>query len=481
MRRWQLLCFALAFGAGLIGIDARATYGAQVSADEPQYLLTAISLFEDIDLDISDEIAEERYRAFHEVDLDPQTLDLNRQGQQISPHDPLLPILLAIPMGLGGWVAAKATLAVISGLVAVATFLLATRRFAVSDRVAAVVVSAFFIASPLAAYGAQVYPAMPAAFVVAVAVFAATGRATTRKAAVALVSLIALPWLSVKYVPVGAVLGAGLIWQHWRAGNGRQLVAIFGTVAMAGVLYGLIHQRIWGGWTVYASGDHFVGGEFEVVGTNANYVARTNRLLGLLIDRHFGIAAWSPAFLYMPAGLAALFIRTRGERSVRSASTADRFILVLTIAAGWAVATWVALTMHGWWWPGRQIVPLLPLVVVSVAVLVERLRTLLWPVFGLGLVGLFNWTWVAVEASTGRRALIVDHENTANPLYRAWKLVLPDHRIDGVGDQALTAVWGVLLAGSVLWVVARIRAYSAVEQPLLLDGELVSSEKALVE
>ena len=98
MRRWQILCFVAAIGAGLIGIDARATYGARVSADEPQYLLTALSLFEDFDLDISDEIAEDRFRDFHEIGLSQQTLDLNGQGQQISPHDPLLPLILAVPM-----------------------------------------------------------------------------------------------------------------------------------------------------------------------------------------------------------------------------------------------------------------------------------------------------------------------------------------------------------------------------------------------
>ena len=34
----------------------RAAYGAQTTADEPQYLLTAISLAEDGDLDVADEL-----------------------------------------------------------------------------------------------------------------------------------------------------------------------------------------------------------------------------------------------------------------------------------------------------------------------------------------------------------------------------------------------------------------------------------------
>ena len=51
----------LAFLAAVAGIDARATYGARVTADEPQYLITAISLGEDFSLDVSDELDEERF------------------------------------------------------------------------------------------------------------------------------------------------------------------------------------------------------------------------------------------------------------------------------------------------------------------------------------------------------------------------------------------------------------------------------------
>jgi NADPH-dependent 2,4-dienoyl-CoA reductase/sulfur reductase-like enzyme len=41
----------------------------------------------------------------------------------------------------------------------------------------------------------------------------------------------------------------------------------------------------------------------------------------------------------------------------------------------WATATWVALTMHGWWWPGRQVVVVVPCVVLAVAWWAGRVRT----------------------------------------------------------------------------------------------------------
>ncbi len=159
----------------MIGIAAHATYGARVTADEPQYLLTAISLGHDGDLDIADELADEAYRPFHVVDLDQQTYPLDRDGRQISPHDPLLPVMIAPAMRLGGWVAAKATLAVLAAILAMVTAWTAVRRFGVRQGVALPVVGVFACTAPLATYATQIYPEIPAALAVMVAVAALTG------------------------------------------------------------------------------------------------------------------------------------------------------------------------------------------------------------------------------------------------------------------------------------------------------------------
>ena len=59
-----------------VGLPAHATYGARVTADEPQYLLTALSLAQDGDLDVGDEIEGEAYRPFHAARPPPQTVPL---------------------------------------------------------------------------------------------------------------------------------------------------------------------------------------------------------------------------------------------------------------------------------------------------------------------------------------------------------------------------------------------------------------------
>src|SRR3954470_4057504 len=94
----------------LPGIGVRATVGAHVAVDEPQYLLSATSLAEDLDLDIHDELRARRWHEYHQAALPVQTKRL-AGDREVSPHDPLLPLLLAVPMGLGGWIGAKAALA----------------------------------------------------------------------------------------------------------------------------------------------------------------------------------------------------------------------------------------------------------------------------------------------------------------------------------------------------------------------------------
>tara|TARA_Y100000590_G_scaffold202993_1_gene230352 strand:- start:875 stop:2329 length:1455 start_codon:yes stop_codon:yes gene_type:complete len=435
-----------------VGIPARTTYGAQVSVDEPQYLMTAISLAEDFDLDVSDEINDKRYLPFHEIGLNTQTIDLDEQGQRISPHDPLLPAMLALPMRVGGWVAARASITVLAGLLAAATLWVAVRRFGVSTRTGAWVVGALSATPPLTAYGSQIYPELPAALALVVAVGAVSGLQVkaggttprTRLLVALVVAVTALPWLSVKYVPTTAAVVGIAARNLWRLGQRRLLLVGGLALSAMGILYVVFHVRVYGGWTVYSAGDHFVTSEFGVVGSDPDYWGRSRRLVGLLVDRTFGLAAWSPAWLAAIPSLGFLLARR----------PANWTLIVGPLAAGWAVATWVALTMHGWWWPGRQVVVVLPLLVITVAVGVDQARRTLAPLVGTAMVGAAGWIWVAVEASRGQRALAVDITETAWIGYRWFSRLLPDlHRGSNL-DLWWAAAWSTLL-GFVGWHIAR--------------------------
>lgn len=435
-----LLClFGIAVAAvAALGIGARATYGAQATADEPQYLLSAMSLWEDGNLDVGDELAEERYRGFHEADLPQQTVALE-YGRRVSPHDPLLPLLLALPMGLGGWVAAKATLAALGGGLAALTVWTARHRLRVSAPTAYLTSGLFALAPPLAVYSTQVYPEIVAALVL-LAGFAALIGPFERNGRIVLASaVIALPWLAVKYVPVAAVLAiGGLI----KAGKGRRLWLLAG-FAVAGVAYVVGHVAIYDGLTAYAAGDHFAGGEFTAIGNEVNVWGRSTRLIGLLVDRGFGIAAWQPAFLLLPLA-AGRAVARRSERNVA--------IALWLIVAGWLVATFVALTMHGWWFPGRQLVIVLPIAVILIAAWVDeapnKRRLVVVP---LGMAGIVAFGFLVAEGLQGRLTWVVDFGSTLNPFYRAVSAVLPDYMATGGPPWILHGFW-VATALTLGWV-----------------------------
>lgn len=456
-RLWRVIVVVglVTFAWSCLAVDARATYGAQTTADEPQYLLSALSLWEDQSLVVTDELEAQRYRPFHELALPVQTEAVDASGRLLSPHDPLLPAVLAVPMGLGGWVGAKVALAGLAGLLAGLLVWVAVRRLGVGAGLAALAVLAFSLSAPLSAYATQVYPELPAALAVTVAIAALTGPLGRRGRWAVALAVVALPWLGVKYAATAAVLAAIAAGVLVRRGERRAALGLAGGLAIAGVAFLVLHRAWYGGWTVYAAGDHFTGGELSVVGTHPDYLGRSQRLAGLLLDRGFGLAAWAPAYLLAVPALAAL-VRRRPPGWAA---------LVAPLAAGWATATWVALTMHGWWWPGRQVVVVVPCVVLAVAWWVAGLGVAARRALaGLGAVGAVAWAWLVVEALDHRLTLIVDFERTRNPLYRAWRAVLPDYRTVTTATWVLQALWLAAL-GALAWAAWRSAAPRQVPAP----------------
>jgi hypothetical protein len=425
----RLLLGVVTFLWCCLGLAVPATYGGRVTADEPQYLLSATSLVEDGDLDIADELAAGRWREYHEASLPEQTKRLDG-GRRLSPHDPLLPVLLAVPVALGGWAGAKLFMAGVAGVLAVALVAVA-RRLGVSEGRALLAVGGFALVSPLAVYGTQLYPELVGALVVTGAAAALLALPSVR-AAVGLVAAVAvLPWLSVKYAPVAAALVAVGVVRLLLLRERRQAVGLVAGVAGAVALCAAGHLVLYGALTPYAVGDHFVGGELSVMGTSPNRLGRSRRLLGLLVDRDFGLAAWAPGWLLLLPALGALAHDGLRRRAPEVLTVA------VPLAVGWAVATWVALTMHGFWWSGRQVVVVLPLAVLAIARWGPSDR---WLVAG-GAAGALTYAWVAVEGLAGRLTWVVDPWRTTAPAMRALRPLLPDLAHPGWLDEVRWVLW----------------------------------------
>jgi hypothetical protein len=237
---------AIATVAAAAGIGIGGTDEQQAAVDETQYLLTAISIAEDGDLDIADELEFRRWASFSAVEPPVQT-EVLADGSQISPHDPLLPLLLAAPVEAAGWVGAKAVLAVLAGVLAALTLWVAVRRLAVPPATALIGVGLAAASAPLAVYGHQVYPELPAALLVVAAVAALTGPADRRHLGLLVAVLATVPWLSVKYVPLVAALAAVGALRWWRAGHRSDVLGGTAVLAAAGAVYLAVHRVVWGG------------------------------------------------------------------------------------------------------------------------------------------------------------------------------------------------------------------------------------------
>jgi hypothetical protein len=460
-----------ATAASLVALPLAADDVSRTTADEPQYLLSAMSLWEDGDLDIADELGAERWRDFHADAALPRQTEPRPDGAELSPHEPLLPVLLAVPTGLAGWAGAKVALATMAGALAAALTWTAHRRFAVPVRVAAGVAAAVTVVPPIAVYGAQVYPELPAALLVTLIVAAApcptadsgdlrqldrlnpvtssergavhqrrTSIGWARLTIVAL-GLVALPWLAVKYLPVAAALTAVIGWWLWQQRRSGTLAGLAGLAAAAAASWVVLHQGIYGGWTSYAAGDHFVDGELTVAGSSPSWNGRSVRLGGLLLDAHFGLLVWAPVFVLCVAALAAL-----GRRR-----PSGWLLLVAPLAAGWATATWVALTMSGWWWPGRQVVVVLPLAALALAWWCARFSPVRLWVTVATVVGLAGWWWTVLWSAGGTGQLIIDFMETSAPTVQALSAVLPDTQARSPGWMPVLLLWLGALGALAAW------------------------------
>jgi len=185
-----------------------------------------------------------------------------------------------------------------------------------------------------------------------------------------------------------------------------------------------------------------------------NYPGRSERIVGLFTDRSFGLVAWAPIFLASVPALAAL-VRRR---------PAGWDLLVLPLGAGWLVATFVALTMQGFWWPGRQVVVVVPCLVLATTWWAggqwaegrfqRRTTGVPWawvPWVSATVFGLVAWTWLVVVGWQERITLVFDFAGTGNPVVRAWRQALPELRSEALGTATLTVAWYLVFAALAWW------------------------------
>ena len=233
-------------------------------------------------------------------------------------------------------------------------------------------------------YSSEVYPEVPAGLALVGALLVVTGRERLSPSQVlALVLLLsALPWLGAKYAPLSALVALYVLWRA--EPRGRAVLVAGGALSALG--YAAFHLATYESLTPYNVNLVYAGGSTAtIVGEHVEVGDRVYRLWGLLIDRRFGVARWAPLLLAIVPGLVLL---VRGDARLG------------LVAAQVLIATFVVITMMGWWFPGRTLVTVFPLLPIPLVLVASR-GGRVWRT-ALVALGVYSLAVTAALAQAGR-------------------------------------------------------------------------------
>ncbi|MFL5827539.1 MAG: hypothetical protein ACJ76V_13525 [Thermoleophilaceae bacterium] len=441
VKRRAALVWLLLFAAYAATLGLHAFGSSDYGGDEPHYLLAAQSLVDDGDLDVQNQYGLRSYDSFYPYVLDRHGRTV--KGALNEPHGVGVPILIAPAFAIGGAKAVELFLAAIAALAGALAYLLALRI--APDPWAIGAALAGGLSPPLLAYGTAVYPELPGAACLAGAALLALRlrERPTRPAAFACFALLgALPWLGTKLVVPGVVIGAYAFWALRRQRRNMLAVLSAELAAFSVAMYVGVNEGVYGGVTPYAA--DFKGETATGASSAGDYLDRAYRLVALFLDREFGLLRWAPVFLL---GFYGLWLLWRGRRDRLSVglpgyAQMERCGALCAAAAGaqLLVAAFLAPTMFGFWFPGRHLLPALPLLVPLVALGLRhapRIGLLLSTLTGAASV------WLYVDARTGGSALALGRPDAPwGPLVKAW----PYFGGDVYSDVLAAAVGVALLA-----------------------------------
>ena len=449
--------FLLLSVAYFFSMDIRASRGASISGDEPFYLLTTQSLIQDLDLDLNNQYEKKSYESFfdHPDGLWKQSVPAE-DGRLLSPHNPGLAVFLIPGFALGGLVGAQAQLLLTGAAAMVLGFLLADRLTG-RRAICWAVTLAVGLSATAFVYSTEVYPEFPAALALLVCLLVVTGRRrlSPLDGLYLVIGLSAVCWLGVKYAPL-ALLPAGYF--LYRA-NGPGRAVLLGLGGASAACYVWFHLATFDSLTPYNVNVVYAGtSPIELVEQHVELADRVYRLWGLFVDRQFGAGRWAPVLLLAVPGLA-LLVLGNGER---------RLVLGL-IAVQVLLATFLAITMMGWWFPGRTLLTVFPLLVVPLALFAAqvglRVRAAL---LALGAYSLVITAGLAHAGRAGEVTMVVDPFDMSFPPFQAVSRLFPQYTSWTWETWTLTALWlvaaGVAIAATA-WASSRALRIRPVVNP----------------
>ena len=378
-----------------------AVPGHDYAGDEAHYLLGAHSLADEHVLDVRDDY---RAKAYHDFDAAPPKPEGRlRKGARYEPHSIGLPLLAAPFYALGGATAVSLMIAALLALAVAFGYLLARR--VVPDPWCAGAALAVGLSPPLVAHGTAILPEPVAAAALAGAALQAArlrDAISNRSAIVCFVLLGAVPWFGMKFIPPAVVIGWSAL-GSLRHARRRFLALVSAEVAFfsLAVLVGL-NEALFGGPTPHSA--EAPGVSATGASTLSDYIGRCWRIVALFLDRSYGLLRWAPIAALAFAGTWVLYRASR-ERLGHAIAGLDHEYGVARLCGAAALATIVTAalfvpSLDTNAFPGRELVPVLPLVIPLVALGLRQSPRIGSALALLSVAGSV-WLWIDTRSGGG--------------------------------------------------------------------------------
>ena len=265
-------------------------------------------------------------------------------------HDVGLSILIAPLLAVGGRALVVSAIdLVMAGAVALSVGL--APALGISPRASAAAGAVVGLAAPALTYSGQVFPDAVAPLAVVAAVASLWGRAPSL---VGGICIAALPFLHLRYWPLALGLLGLALWSSRR--DRRSVVALVAPLIVALLALSLIDLATYGVALPHAGFILFFSGQEEEV---AAYTRGGEGLLGLFLDRAFGLLPAAPLLAIAFAGVGAALREPRSRA-------------LLAVALAYLVPTSLLDWTGGFSPQARYLAPLLPIVVLVLAVAIDR-------------------------------------------------------------------------------------------------------------
>lgn len=445
----RVALFFLFFFAYTLFAPRFMRYLDPLTGDEPYYVMTALSIMRDGDLNEAQNYAQRDYLSFYPPEPLPQnwvgwpafprTLPPHPantvQPGLYSKHGLGVVLLILLPYALAGRAGVVVLLNACAALVALNVYLL-SRRYIGRGGLALGLAAMLAFSNPLMSYAYLIFPEMFAALGIVYAFRRGReprGNGWQWLLVGGLLGL--LPWLHARFIPAVLGLGLGLLPALAREPRWSRRAALVVPPVLSAAALVRYYFYIYG-QPLPSTADH--AGFSDFWGT-------VNGFFGLFLDEQWGLLIYTP--LYVLSFLTLLrFVRDRRSDAAAALAVVAPYLGLVALYRVW----W-----GEWGPPARYVAPVVPLLALPVAWWLSRVssRVAATMLLTLGIPGLVIMGAFVVAPQLmynqpdGHSALFTA---VAAQLGREWPKVIPSFQFYALSSPVRRTVWSLALLALVV-------------------------------